>query len=51
MGCTFVGDYPARAFAGISKLTFGVRYEVMGIAIRRRHATNKRGLSNDSTAA
>ncbi len=31
----FRGDYPARAFIGVSKLTFGARYEVMGIAVRR----------------
>jgi len=30
----FHGDYPARAFLGASKLLFGARYEVMGIAIR-----------------
>ncbi|HKW26071.1 MAG TPA: RidA family protein [Terriglobales bacterium] len=30
----FHGDYPARAFVGVSKLLFGARYEVMGIAIR-----------------
>lgn len=30
----FHGDYPARAFVGASKLLFGARYEVMGIAVR-----------------
>jgi 2-iminobutanoate/2-iminopropanoate deaminase len=30
----FRGDYPARAFVGASKLLFGARYEVMGIAVR-----------------
>lgn len=30
----FHGDYPARAFVGSSKLLFGARYEVMGIAVR-----------------
>ena len=30
----FRGDYPARAFVGSSKLLFGARYEVMGIAVR-----------------
>jgi reactive intermediate/imine deaminase len=30
----FKGDYPARAFVGASKLLFGARYEVMGIAVR-----------------
>lgn len=29
----FHGDYPARAFVGASKLLFGARYEVMGIAV------------------
>ncbi|HEV2387964.1 MAG TPA: Rid family hydrolase [Candidatus Acidoferrales bacterium] len=32
----FHRDYPARAFVGASKLLFGARYEVMGIAIRSR---------------
>ena len=32
----FHGDYPARAFIGASKLLFGARYEVMGIAIRQQ---------------
>jgi 2-iminobutanoate/2-iminopropanoate deaminase len=32
----FHGDYPARAFIGASKLLFGARYEVMGIAVRSR---------------
>ena len=32
----FRGDYPARAFVGASKLLFGARYEVMGIAVRSR---------------
>jgi 2-iminobutanoate/2-iminopropanoate deaminase len=26
--------YPARAFVGVSKLLFGARYEVMGVAVR-----------------
>jgi 2-iminobutanoate/2-iminopropanoate deaminase len=30
----FRGGYPARAFVGASKLLFGARYEVMGIAVR-----------------
>ena len=30
----FHADYPARAFIGASKLLFGARYEVMGIAVR-----------------
>ncbi len=30
----FHADYPARAFVGTSKLLFGARYEVMGIAVR-----------------
>ena len=34
----FHGDYPARAFLGASKLLFGARYEVMGIAIRSGNA-------------
>src|SRR5512146_1948133 len=32
----FHGDYPARAFVGASKLLFGARYEVMGIAVRAK---------------
>ncbi len=32
----FHGDYPGRAFIGASKLLFGARYEVMGIAVRSR---------------
>lgn len=32
----FHGGYPARAFVGVANLLFGARYEVMGIAIRRR---------------
>jgi 2-iminobutanoate/2-iminopropanoate deaminase len=32
----FHGKYPARAFLGVSKLLFGARYEVMGIAVRSR---------------
>lgn len=31
----FREGYPARAFIGISKLTFGARFEVMGIAIKK----------------
>ncbi|HTU32624.1 MAG TPA: RidA family protein [Candidatus Acidoferrum sp.] len=30
----FHGNYPARAFVGASKLLFGARYEVMGIAVK-----------------
>lgn len=30
----FDKNYPARAFVGVSKLLFGARYEIMGIAIR-----------------
>lgn len=30
------GNYPARAFVGVSKLLFGARYEVKGIAVRPR---------------
>ncbi len=37
----FHGDYPARAFVGVNKLLFGARYEVMGIAVRRRHESNR----------
>jgi 2-iminobutanoate/2-iminopropanoate deaminase len=32
----FHGKYPARAFVGASKLLFGARYEVMGIAVNTR---------------
>jgi 2-iminobutanoate/2-iminopropanoate deaminase len=32
----FHGKYPARAFVGVSKLLFGARYEVMGIAVKTR---------------
>jgi len=32
----FHGNYPARAFIGIDKLVRGGRYEVMGIAVKRR---------------
>lgn len=32
----FHGGYPARAFVGVAHLLFGARYEVMGIAVRRR---------------
>lgn len=32
----FHGKYPARAFVGVSKLLFGARYEVMGIAVKPR---------------
>ncbi|MGH6985247.1 MAG: RidA family protein [Caulobacteraceae bacterium] len=35
-GTYFHGHYPARAFIGVAGLTFGARYEVMGIAVRRR---------------
>ncbi len=31
----FKGNYPARAFVGGSKLLFGYRFEVLGIAIKR----------------
>ena len=31
----FHGNYPARAFIGVSNLLFGARYEVMGIAVKR----------------
>ncbi len=33
----FHGNYPARAFVGSGKLLFGARYEVMGIAVKRRN--------------
>lgn len=32
----FHGNYPARAFLGSGKLLFNARYEVQGIAIKRR---------------
>jgi 2-iminobutanoate/2-iminopropanoate deaminase len=32
----FHGNFPARAFLGSGKLLFGARYEVMGIAVKRR---------------
>lgn len=32
----FHEKYPARAFVGVSKLLFGARYEVMGIAVKAR---------------
>lgn len=32
----FHGHYPARAFIGAGSLLFGARYEVMGIAVRRK---------------
>ena len=32
----FHGDYPARAFIGTDKLIRGGRYEVMGLAIKRK---------------
>lgn len=32
----FHGDYPARAFVGVAALLFDARYEVNGIAVRRR---------------
>ena len=32
----FHGNYPARAFIGSGKLLFGARYEVKGIAVRKR---------------
>jgi reactive intermediate/imine deaminase len=32
----FKGELPARAFLGTDKLLFGSRFEVMGIAVRRR---------------
>jgi 2-iminobutanoate/2-iminopropanoate deaminase len=33
----FKGKPPARAFIGVSKLLFNARFEVQGIAIKRRH--------------
>jgi 2-iminobutanoate/2-iminopropanoate deaminase len=30
----FHGNYPARTFVGVSKLLFGARYELMGIAVK-----------------
>ncbi len=30
------GNYPARAFLGSGKLLFGARFEVMGIAVRKK---------------
>jgi 2-iminobutanoate/2-iminopropanoate deaminase len=32
----FHGHYPARTFIGVANLLFGARYEVNGIAVRRR---------------
>ena len=32
----FHGNYPARAFLGSGKLLFGARFEVMGIAVKRK---------------
>ena len=32
----FHGNYPARAFLGSGKLLFGARFEVMGVAVKRR---------------
>jgi len=32
----FHGHYPARAFVGSGKLLFNARYEVMGIAVKRK---------------
>lgn len=32
----FHGQYPARAFLGSGKLLLGARYEVLGIAVKRR---------------
>ena len=31
----FHGQYPARAFIGVSNLTRGARFEVMGIAVKK----------------
>lgn len=31
------GRFPARAFVGSSKLLFGMRFEIQGIAIKRHH--------------
>jgi 2-iminobutanoate/2-iminopropanoate deaminase len=33
----FAGKFPARAFIGVDKLLFNARFEVQGIAIKRRH--------------
>ena len=33
----FLKDYPARAFIGTDKLLRGARYEVMGIAVKKRY--------------
>jgi 2-iminobutanoate/2-iminopropanoate deaminase len=33
----FVGKLPARAFIGVNKLLLNARFEVMGIAVKRRH--------------
>jgi len=32
----FHGDYPARAFLGSGKLLFGARFEVLGIAVKKK---------------
>lgn len=32
----FRGNYPARAFLGSGKLLFDARYEVMGLAVKRK---------------
>ncbi|HLJ25415.1 MAG TPA: Rid family hydrolase [Candidatus Angelobacter sp.] len=36
----FHGNYPARAFLGSGKLLFNARYEVMGIAVKKKPATS-----------
>ncbi|HEY6248620.1 MAG TPA: Rid family hydrolase [Candidatus Angelobacter sp.] len=32
----FHGNYPARAFVGSGKLLFGARYEILGIAVKKK---------------
>ena len=32
----FHGDYPARAFLGSGQLLFGARFEVLGIAVKKK---------------
>ena len=37
----FTGEFPARAFLGSGTLLFGARFEVMGIAVRKQHGTER----------
>jgi enamine deaminase RidA (YjgF/YER057c/UK114 family) len=38
----FTGDLPARAFIGSGKLLFGARFEMQGIAVKRRVAHSRK---------